>query len=489
MKTHGGGSGPYRTPSRALKTPGRSSTPAPVLWTGLALIGMTLLFLAYRARAEWTPSAPDSVPTTTDFLLGELNTLRSLSLDEVRRSASPVGSPDAGWTSSGHAVGLPRNRPQRLPELNWPPVLAEEQSFREAHLDADAAPRWSSGSHAAALPRPPLPQPPPPAIPRVTGAPTLSVPQPIAATAPSALPAGESFAWASQAHSLVLPRAPRDEPLLPPPLPVPAPQPPTVRRPPGTPLTQDELALNFTRGDLSGPRLLLSFDGGSEASAASSILNTLEREGVRTTLFLTGEFIRNHPDLVLHAVAKGHEIGNHTEHHPHLTTWESNRRHETRPEVNRTVLLAELEGARQALLEVAGVDMVPFWRAPYGEVNREILGWAAEAGYLHIGWSQGLDSLDWVSDRSSRHYRSPQEFLSILADKARSEPHGLNGAITLMHLHSNRPAAEQFARHLGETIRWLRGAGYDLIPASELVGLTGVPGFAYRLPTSPATQG
>ena len=106
-----------------------------------------------------------------------------------------------------------------------------------------------------------------------------------------------------------------------------------------------------------------------------------------------------------------------------------------------------------------------------------------------MGWSAGLDSLDWVSDPASHHYRSPQEFLAVLARKARGEPHGLNGTITLMHLHSNRPWADRFDRHLGETIRWLRAAGYDLVPASSLAGLTGVPGSAYRLTVAPATDG
>jgi peptidoglycan/xylan/chitin deacetylase (PgdA/CDA1 family) len=226
----------------------------------------------------------------------------------------------------------------------------------------------------------------------------------------------------------------------------------------------------MTRGDPSRRQLLLSFDGGSQASSADAILETLRREEVRTTLFLTGQFIRNHPHLVHRAVDGGHEIGNHTTHHRHLTTWESNRHHDTRADISREVLLEELRGARQALLEVAGVDMAPYWRAPYGEVNSEILRWAAEAGYVHVGWSEGLDSLDWVSDRQSHHYRTPQEFLAVLHGMAK-RGHGLNGAIILMHLNSSRPPADRFDRHLGETIRWLRASGYDLVPASTLVGI------------------
>jgi peptidoglycan/xylan/chitin deacetylase (PgdA/CDA1 family) len=426
----------------ALQTPPRSSTPAPVILTGLALVGLTAVLLAYRAYGQLEASTPQPFPTVADFHLGELSTLRALSLDDAAASLPPAARAAPEWSSSVHPLlVIPEERARPLAELTWPPVLAQEQPIGEAGAQPGAQPDWSSGSHASAVPPPVLPRPPSPEIPANT-----------------------------------LPRSRTPPPLL------------EEGTPTRIPLPADMLAHNFTRGNLSDSRLLLSFDGGSEASAAASILDTLEREGVRTTLFLTGEFIRNHPDLVHRILACGHEIGNHTEHHRHLTTWESNRRHDTRPDVDRSVLLGELEGARQALRQLTGVDMAPFWRAPYGEVNREILGWAADAGYLHVGWSAGLDSLDWVSDRASRRYRSPQEFLSVLVRKARGEPHGLNGTITLMHLHSNRPGADRFDRHLGETIRWLRAAGYDLVPASSLAGLTGVPGSAYRLTVSPATE-
>lgn len=496
-------------PRMALQTPPRSSTPAPVILTGFALVGLALVMLAYRAYAQFEASAPQPFPTAADFHLGELSTLRALSLDEAALSVPPVDSPGAQWSSSVHPLLLtPEDRTEPLPDLSWPPVLAQEQPIREARGEASVSPDWSSGSHASAPPPPALPEPPPPEIPRITSPPTLSGHQLMVANARPSDPARGSSGWASRGHSLVLPPPLQDDRVLPAPLPPRAPS-PELRPAPGSParppartphwrgegaatrsaLPADALAHNFTRGDLTDRRLLLSFDGGSEASSASSILDILEREGVRTTLFLTGEFIRNHPDLVHRALSRGHEIGNHTEHHRHLTTWESNRRHDTRSDVDRSVLLGELEGARQALLQLTGVDMTPFWRAPYGEVNREILRWAADAGYLHVGWSAGLDSLDWVSDRTSHHYRSPQEFLSVLTRKARGEPHGLNGTITLMHLHSNRPAADRFDRHLGETIRWLRAAGYDPVPASSLVGLTGIPGAAYRLTVSPITEG
>ena len=250
--------------------------------------------------------------------------------------------------------------------------------------------------------------------------------------------------------------------------PAPAPEPTdSASRPTSLPPARGPRSL--LRGDRALPRVLLSFDGGSEADAAPSILNALEREGVRTTFFLTGNFIRQQPDLVLRILEAGHEVGNHTDHHRHLTTWEANRRHDTRPDVDRHTLRRELDAVRSGFWELTGTELVPLWRAPYGEVNEEILTWAAEAGYTHVGWSAGLDSLDWVSDPASRAYRSPDEFLGFVARRALEGPGVLNGAIILMHLHSARPSEARLDGRLAEIIRLLRATGYELVPATALL--------------------
>ncbi len=117
----------------ALQTPPRSSTPAPVILTGFALVGLILVVLAYRAYAQLEASAPQPFPTAADFHLGELSTLRALSFEKAALSAPPVDSPGAQWSSSVHPLLVtPEDRTEPLPDLTWPPVLAQEQPIREA---------------------------------------------------------------------------------------------------------------------------------------------------------------------------------------------------------------------------------------------------------------------------------------------------------------------------------------------------------------------
>lgn len=225
----------------------------------------------------------------------------------------------------------------------------------------------------------------------------------------------------------------------------------------------------------------LTFDGDAHTNAAEEILDTLRSRDVRATMFLTGKFIERHPQLVRRMLELGHVIGNHTYNHPHLTSWESTRSHQTLPGITRARIFKELGRTGRAFEKVTGRRMAPLWRAPYGERNREICRWAQEAGYLHVGWRQGrtwmdnLDSNDWVPNEGDPGYHSPREVLRKIMAAARREPYGINGGIVLMHLGTLRKRrSERVHLAVGTLIDSLRDLGYSFTTVGELAGQSGV---------------
>jgi peptidoglycan/xylan/chitin deacetylase (PgdA/CDA1 family) len=221
--------------------------------------------------------------------------------------------------------------------------------------------------------------------------------------------------------------------------------------------------------------IALTFDGGSNANAADDILDTLASRGVKSTMFLTGSFIKRFPQTVERIAALGHELANHTMTHPHLTAYSDTKRHTTRPEISRQTVIDELHGAQRLLTERTGLSFAPQWRSPYGEHNREICGWALDAGYLHIGWKTGrtwmenLDSNDWVTDENSPAFKTPDEVFYKIINMAR-QPLGVNGGITLMHLGTERKERSmQTHLILGRVIDTLREMGYETVTVSELL--------------------
>lgn len=234
------------------------------------------------------------------------------------------------------------------------------------------------------------------------------------------------------------------------------------------------LGLDISRGPTSERRVVLTFDGGSEANATQEILDVLKARGIRTTIFLTGGYIRRYPDLVRRMVEEGHEVGNHTMHHPHLTTYAENRRHETRKGVDRQLVQRELQQAAALFEEVTGRRMAPYWRAPYGEHNLEIRRWAAELGYLHVSWTrdaaagEDLDSRDWVADPESQIYASAREIRERILTFGRGRGSGASGGIILLHLGTQR-RQDQVHRELPEIIDRFQVQGYRLVTISELL--------------------
>ena len=235
---------------------------------------------------------------------------------------------------------------------------------------------------------------------------------------------------------------------------------------PGAPLETG--AYDLSRGLRDIKKVMLTFDGGSDEDAeAPLILDILKREKVRATLFLTGQFIEQHPDLVKLALAEGHEIGNHSDNHPHLTTIAFNGRQNTLAGIDRAFVTMQLKTAEEKYFALTGRHFSPYWRAPFGEHNPEIRGWAYAAGYTHVGWSAGLDTLDWENNHASKLYFTPEQMREKIL--AREAAGGLTGGIILMHLGTGRPAAEGTPVMLPGLIAELRNRGYSFSTASEML--------------------
>jgi peptidoglycan/xylan/chitin deacetylase (PgdA/CDA1 family) len=247
--------------------------------------------------------------------------------------------------------------------------------------------------------------------------------------------------------------------------------PPVVPGPPSPPpatAASGPAVPDLTRGPGDRPDIVVSFDAGSSDRGASAILDALASRGIRTTVFLTGEFIRRYPDLARRIAADGHEVGNHTDTHPHLTTYASDGRQATRLGVDRAFVAGELARTARLYREATGRTMAPLWRAPFGEHNAEIRRWAAESGYWHVGWTggrSGLDGLDWVSDPRSRAYQPADRLLARLVS------HSENGGIVLLHLGSDRE--EPVAAHIGTLFDGLTARGFRFARASEFLARQG----------------
>lgn len=232
--------------------------------------------------------------------------------------------------------------------------------------------------------------------------------------------------------------------------------------------TVELLRRSLDRGDPGKKMVALTFDAGSDNNHTHEILAILNKYQLKCTLFLTGKFIERYPEIVQGIVANGHEVANHTYSHPHLTFYIENRQHQLRPEITREFIQKQLQKTDSVFYALTGSRLKPYWRAPFGEYNEQILIWAAEIGYLHVHWTGNFDTHDWVTDETSELYHTPQEIFEQVLNLEKQDTRGLNGVIILMHLGSQRQENHIF-EILPKLIQEVRDRGYTFCTITELL--------------------
>jgi polysaccharide deacetylase family sporulation protein PdaB len=185
-------------------------------------------------------------------------------------------------------------------------------------------------------------------------------------------------------------------------------------------------------------KISISFDAAWGDEDFLKIMEILEKHNVKTTFFMTGEWVENYPDCVKNLVEKGHDLGNHSATHPDMTTLSKEKQREQILEVHN------------AVKELTGYEMELF-RPPYGAYNNDVIRTCYEVGYYPIQWD--VDSLDW------KDYDA-----STIISKVCNHKDLDCGSIILCH-----NGAKHTAEALDEMLTNLKNQGYEIVPISELI--------------------
>ncbi|MGW7496459.1 polysaccharide deacetylase family protein [Streptomyces luteogriseus] len=123
----------------------------------------------------------------------------------------------------------------------------------------------------------------------------------------------------------------------------------------------------------------LTFDDGPSGST-TKLLGALRQNGLRATMFNTGQNAAANPSLVRAQVTAGMWVANHSYTHPHLTR------------LSQAQIDSEISRTQQAVAN-AGGGTPKLFRPPYGETNATVKSVAARYGLTEIIWH--VDSQDW----------------------------------------------------------------------------------------------
>lgn len=183
-------------------------------------------------------------------------------------------------------------------------------------------------------------------------------------------------------------------------------------------------------------KIAISFDAAWGDQYSEGILDILDKYNVKTTFFLVGFWVDKYPDMVKEIHKRGHEIGNHSATHPHMS------------KLSREQIIEELKSTDEKIKSLTGQE--PFlFRPPFGDYDNTLIKTAKECGHYTIQWD--VDSLDWkelgvdhVVDRVTRNIS--------------------NGSIVLFHNN-----AKYVLEYLPLVIERLQEDGYEIVPISEII--------------------
>lgn len=197
----------------------------------------------------------------------------------------------------------------------------------------------------------------------------------------------------------------------------------------------------YYMGDGSEKVLYLTFDCGYENGNTEPILDALKKHNAPATFFVVGHFLETEPELVKRMVEEGHAVGNHTYHHPDMSSIS-----------DMESFGNEVNDVAQLFREITGKELSPYYRPPQGKCNVRNLEMAEELGYYTIFWS--LAYVDWNQDNQPSHEEA--------FDKLTTRVHP--GAVVLLHNTSSTNG-----EILDELLTKWEEMGYSFRPLSELV--------------------
>ncbi|MCM1186824.1 MAG: polysaccharide deacetylase family protein [Lachnoclostridium sp.] len=188
--------------------------------------------------------------------------------------------------------------------------------------------------------------------------------------------------------------------------------------------------------------LYLTFDCGYENGNTELILDALKKHNAPGTFFVVGHFLETAPDLVKRMVDEGHKVGNHTYHHPNMSSI-----------AQKEDFQKELDDVADLFKEITGTELSLYYRPPQGKCNVENLKMAKELGYATIFWS--VAHVDWIQDKQPDH----EDALETLTSRVHP------GAVVLLHNTS-----QTNGEILDELLTRWEEMGYRFLPLSDLTG-------------------
>ncbi|EJO5348708.1 polysaccharide deacetylase family sporulation protein PdaB [Clostridium botulinum] len=190
------------------------------------------------------------------------------------------------------------------------------------------------------------------------------------------------------------------------------------------------------RVDTNENKISLTFDVSRGDEYIDKILDVLDKNHVKATFFLVGDWVNQNPEKVKKIYDKGHEIGNHSHSHPDMSR------------ISKEKIIKDININDANIRKITG-EGANLFRFPKGEYNDEAVDTVNKMGFHSIQWD--VDSIDWKEEGADLEYERV-----IKKTKA--------GSILLFH-----NTAKYTPDNLSRIIKVLKQNGFEFVKVGDLI--------------------
>lgn len=190
----------------------------------------------------------------------------------------------------------------------------------------------------------------------------------------------------------------------------------------------------LVHGNADLKEVALTFDDGP-TDTTRDLLDALKNHEARATFFVVGKQVERFPGLVRRMMDEGHEVGNHSFHHPRLDN------------LALSQIRDEIAACDRAVLKATGAHMNLF-RPPGMRYDEVVLRATQDLGYVTVHWN--VAAKDFQD-------QEPSAIRDRVLNTVRP------GSVILLHGHPDT------VRALPAILDGLRERGYRLVTVSQML--------------------
>ena len=225
----------------------------------------------------------------------------------------------------------------------------------------------------------------------------------------------------------------------------------------------------IVRGDTTTKKIALVFTGDEFGDGGTFISETLGKEKIKASFFLTGNFYRNKEfgPVISKLIEDGNYLGSHSDRHLLYCDW-TNRDSLL---VSKKEFIHDLDNSFNEMAKF-GIKRTEarYYLPPYEWYNDSIAAWTDDLGLQLVNFTEGTRSnADYTFPAMGNQYIDSKTIYNSIISFEQHSFSGLNGYILLIHIGTDSRRTDKFYFYLPKLIMELKSRGYRFVRINELL--------------------